>query len=426
MRVLLTTLGSHGDIHPFIALAQEFSRRGHEAVLATNPAFAAQGERAGVNMAALTEHADLKDIMTNYAVMDHRRGARVVLKELTIPLVPKIYEHAAQLIREFKPDVLLNHPICLGAPWAAERAGVPVVTVSLAPINWMRSHDPIVFGRWRSHNPRVYATRFDAWVGKHLIRLMLDGPLNRIRRELGLPKTRDMLVGEMTRPGLNLGLWHEAFRRAAKGDPEGSRICGWAWFDTHHDHEHDPQPLERFLSEGAAPIVFTLGSAAVHSPGGFFHAAIEAARLVGRRAVLLVGRAEYVSALPKLPKSVGAFTYAPFSTLLPRGCASVHHGGIGSTGQALRAGKPSLVVPMAHDQFDNAARCKRLGVSQTLPHKDITAEKLARALRVILDDPAVGERAKNLGAKIDAPSGAITAVSEVERVFNSASRAGQR
>ena len=425
MRVLLTTLGSHGDIHPFIALALELQKRGHEAVLATNPAFKAQAERAGVRMEALTEHADLKDIMTNYAVMDHRRGAKVVLQELTIPLVPKIYEHTSRLIQEFNPDVLLNHPICLGAPWAAERAGVPVATVSLAPINWMRSHDPIVFGTWRTHNPRVYATRFDAWIGSHIMRFMLDGPLNRLRRELGLPKKRDMLLSEMMRPGLNLGMWSPAFRGPAKGDPEGARICGWAWFDTHHDHEHDPEALRRFLDAGPAPIVFTLGSAAVHAPGGFYRAAIEAAKELKRRAVLMIGRAEYAKGLPKLPEGVAAFSYAPFSTLMPRGCATVHHGGIGSTGQALRAGKPSLVVPMAHDQFDNAARCKRLGVSETLAHASITPGRLVKALRTILDDPAVGKRATELGRKIDAPSGAIAAADAVEEMISGQSR-GER
>lgn len=414
MRFLLTTLGSHGDIHPFIALAIELNRRGHEAVLATNPWYAAQAARAGVRCEAITEHADLKDIMTNYAVMSARSGARVVLRDLTLPLVPDIYKHTRRLIAELKPDALVNHPICLGAPWAAEQAGVPVATVSLAPINWMFGDDPVVFGGWRSYNAPAYLTRIDAWVGRHILRWYLDKPLNRLRREMGLPPLKDLLLREMTRPGLNLGLWSPAFRGPARGDPAGSRICGWAWFDTHHDHQHAPEPIERFLNEGPPPIVFTLGSAAVHSPGAFYQHAIKAAGMLNRRAIVLVGREEYVRDLGTLPTGIAAFTYAPFSVLLPRGCAAVHHGGIGSTGQALRAGRPTVVVPMAHDQFDNAARCKRLGVSETLPHAKVTAKRLAAALAKVVDDPEVVRRAQALGLRVDAPSGAIEAALALE------------
>lgn len=416
MRLLLITLGSHGDTHPFFALARALTARGHEALVATNPAFFQQAARAGVATEALTDGLDMKEILQHPDVMHATRGPRAVLRDLTLPLVPKIYARTAELIREYKPDVAVVHPICLGSHWACERSDVPVVPAVLSPLGWMQSRDRIVFGPWRSHNPSILASRFDAIGGRWIMRWMLDGPLNRVRRELGLPKGRDLLVREFLRPGLNLGLWSRHFRPPRAGDPAGGVICGFPWFDDHHDHTDDLDALDRFLDAGAPPVVFTLGTAAVHVPGDFYQHAADAARLLGRRAVLLVGRSEYRDRVSNLPRdgSVGVFTYAPFSYLLPRAAATVHHGGIGSTAQALRAGRPMVVVPLAHDQFDNAARAKRLGVSETVPHTRADAAALAGALSGVLNNPEAAGRAEELGKAVRTEDGAAAAAGHLE------------
>lgn len=421
MRVLLITLGSHGDTHPYMAIARELQQRGHEAVLLTNPYFQKQIERAGLRFAPIGDNFDIAEAMATPGVMDPMKGARVVLKELTLPHVPQFYHSTQRLLAEFKPDAAVIHPICFGAHWACDQAGVPVVAGILAPIGWMESDDPIVFGPWRSHNPSPWLSRLDAWVGRLSIRFMLDGPLNRIRRELGLPKSRDFLVREFVRPGLNLGLWSSRFRGPAKGDPEGSVICGFPWFDAHHDHEHDWTAIEEFLNAGEPPLVFTLGTAAVHVPGHDFYAcALEAARLLGRRAVLLIGKEEYRARLGTLPDGVRAFAYAPFSKLLPRAAATVHHGGIGSTAQGLKSGRPTVIVPLAHDQFDNAARAKRLGISETLFFKRVTGPGLAKSLRMVLESKDAGERAKRIAVEIRAENGARAAVEALEKTLSGA------
>lgn len=419
MRVLLITLGSHGDIHPFFALARELTARGHTAVVATNLAYAQQAARAGVTITEAADGGglDVAEIMRTADVMHPTRGPRVVLKELLLPLVPKLHARTTQLLRELKPDVALIHPICLGAHWACERAGVPVVPVILAPMGWMASHDQRVMVHWRSHDLSVRSSRLDSWVGKHLMRFMLDGPLNRVRRELGLPKRRDLLVSEFLRPGLNLGLWSPHLRGPRPGDPEGGVICGFPWFDDHHDHQAADDELEEFLNAGEPPIVFTLGTAAVHVPGDFYAHAAAAAQDLGKRAILLVGRKEYAERYRDLPHTIRTFTYAPFTTLLPRAAATVHHGGIGTTAQGLRAGKPTVVVPLAHDQFDNAARVKRLGVSETVQHRHADRRALTNALRAVLDRPDVATRAASLGQSVRTEDGAITAVAALERAI---------
>lgn len=412
MRALLVTLGSHGDIHPFFALARALKARGHQAPVLTNPHFAQQARAAGVTLLPLSKAVDIKDLVQTPGAMHPLHGPRVVLKQLLLPEVPRIYERTREVIAEIKPDVLVAHPICLGAPWAAERAGVPVVSVALAPISWMNPGDTIVFGPWRGATPTRRAVAFDLFVGRHVMAWMLDPGLNRVRRSLGLPKARNQLIGEFVRPGLNLGLWSPHFRPPLQGDPAGAAVCGFPWFDAHHDHTDDDDRLDAFLRAGEPPIVFTLGTAAVHTPGGFYRHAVAACLDLKRRGLLLVGRRE---AVPRdLPESVGAFTYAPFSTLLPRAAMTVHHGGIGSTAQGLRSGRPTLIAPLSHDQFDNAARANRLGVSETLPHRSLDQRSLTAALERVLNRPAFATAAADLGRRVAQEDGAAAAAAKLE------------
>ncbi len=140
-------------------------------------------------------------------------------------------------------------------------------------------------------------------------------------------------------------------------------VAGFTFYDgTQGGAELTPE-LKQFLDAGEPPIVFTLGSAAVMTPGSFYQESIQAAKLLNRRAVLLIGK----NAPPEnLPDDILAVSYAPYSQIFPYACAIVHQGGIGTTAQALRAGRPTLVMPYSHDQPDNAARVERLGTSRTI------------------------------------------------------------
>jgi UDP:flavonoid glycosyltransferase YjiC (YdhE family) len=162
-------------------------------------------------------------------------------------------------------------------------------------------------------------------------------------------------------------------------------------------------------SEHPAPIVFTLGSAAVHLAGDFYRESVTAAKLLKRRAVLLVGKDENRPKEP-LPEGIVAFNYAPFGELLPRARAMVHQGGIGTTGQGLRAGIPMLVVPFAHDQPDNASRVTRLGVARTISRSNYKAERVAKELKELLLNPFYVRRANQIGHRVRCENGAALAV----------------
>lgn len=409
MRALIVTAGSHGDINPFIGIGAELRRRGHEPVILANPYFRGQVEESGVAFEPMGEHEDLKELdKIAPDVMHPRKGGRVVMEHLLAPVATLSYQRVGELLRTFRPDVVLHHFVCLGVPWACETTEVPCVSAVLAPLNWLTRSD--VFSPTQS-SP-LYPSRLRTSILFGLIPLaawVLDRPFQRVRRELGLPRRRNILFGAM-KSG-ELGLWSPHLRGPLPDDPPGSAVCGFCWHDRHDEQDIHAAELEQFLAAGEPPILFCLGSAAVHVAGDFYEHAAGACRLLGRRGLLLVGPTR--PAPPSMPPGTRAFEYAPYSRVMARCAVNVHHGGIGSTGQALRAGRPTVVIPHAHDQFDNAARVKRLGVSETVPRPLVSAESLAAAIRRI-DTPEARAKAQELGGLMAAEHGSASVADRLE------------
>jgi UDP:flavonoid glycosyltransferase YjiC (YdhE family) len=165
--------------------------------------------------------------------------------------------------------------------------------------------------------------------------------------------------------------------------------------------------LARFLDTGPTPIVFTLGTALATEPGTFYETSARAARALGRRAVLILMHAR--NRPPSLPEGGVAFDYAPFSELLPRVAAVVHHGGIGTTGSAMRARCPTLVMPCAWDQADNAERAARLGIARTIPLHRYTPARVAAELHHLLDNPTYTRRAATVAEQVRQEDGVLVA-----------------
>jgi len=154
----------------------------------------------------------------------------------------------------------------------------------------------------------------------------------------------------------------------------------------------------------------------VHAGAAFYVQAARAARKLGRRAILLTNRPEYAPPPSELGPGIRAFDYAPYSALFPRAACIVHHCGVGTTAQAWRSGRPTVCVPHAYDQFDNALRAKRLGCSVTLNATRASAARLERALREVLGNPVYAAKAVEIGARLRGEDGAAAAAVELERV----------
>ena len=177
-----------------------------------------------------------------------------------------------------------------------------------------------------------------------------------------------------------------------------------------------PDELTGFLKSGEAPIVFTLGSAAVLDPGDFFQESLDAAKILGRRAVLLHGNEN------EPPQGVNtgivAFPYAPYSLVFPKAACVVHQGGVGTTGQVLRAGVPHLIMPFGHDQPDNAARCRRFGVGEIVRRSSYNASTASAGLKKILGGPQYYEKAKEAAQIVGSEGGTAAACDAIEAALS--------
>ena len=177
-----------------------------------------------------------------------------------------------------------------------------------------------------------------------------------------------------------------------------------------------PVGLEGFFNAGDPPIVFTLGSAAVMDPRDFYSQSVKAAKLLGRRAVLLYGTENDPPS--DLTDEIAAYPYAPFSRLFPYAACVVHPGGVGTTGQVLRAGVPHLIMPYSHDQPDNAARCRRNGVARVIKRDRYSAETASRELNELLTDRRYTDKARVLAEVVETEHGTQTACDAIESVLS--------
>jgi UDP:flavonoid glycosyltransferase YjiC (YdhE family) len=291
----------------------------------------------------------------------------------------------------------------------------------LAPASFLSVYDPIVPPQW----PWLYhLMRLTPWVGRGVIALatlkldQLAKPVYDLRVELGLPRGEQPLLKGQHSPTKVLALFSKVMAQPQPDWPAHSVVTGFPFYDR-RDYFGETElvrPLLEFLDAGPPPIVFTLGSAAFWVARNFYLDSIAAAKTLGRRSLLLIGNEINMPAGP-LPEGVAAFEYAPYGEVLPRACAVVHHGGVGTTGQGLRSGQPVLVVPHAHDQFDNGARVARLGCGRVLPRPRYNADTAARELRSLLNDAKYSEAAAQIGQFVRREQGAIVAVDEIERIL---------
>jgi len=418
---VLTTFGSLGDLHPYIAITRTLRARGHDAVIATTPNYREKVEALGIGFRAVRPDISdaVRDPATMRRLMDLRRGTEVVVRELVMPHLRDTYDDLASACDG--ADVVVGHPLTFTARLVAERTGIRWASSMLAPIGFFSATDPSVMptAPWLA-SLRFLGPGFRRAVyslARRTVRPWCE-PWHRLRADLGLPPTKDdpLFEGQHS-PSLVLALFSSRFARPQPDWRPRTVVTGFAFFDEDGATELSPE-LARFLDDGPPPIVFTLGSSAIHTPGRFYEDAAEAARRLGRRAVLLVGK-ETDNLPASLPDGVAAFEYAPYSKLFPRAAAIVHQGGIGTTGQAMRSGRPMVVVPFAHDQPDNAARVTRLGIARTIPRTKFDAARAARELASLLGDAAVAARAADVGRAVAAEDGAAAAADAIERLCSS-------
>jgi UDP:flavonoid glycosyltransferase YjiC (YdhE family) len=281
--------------------------------------------------------------------------------------------------------LLVGHTLSFATRIYEEASGLPAVTVQLSPSVFRSDFEQptLAAGLNFSRFPRWFKRSMMWLIDRHYVDPYILPALNECRAAHGLAAISRPFGEWMHSPQGVIGLFPPWFAEAQPDWPRPLHLTGFPLFD--EGQLDGPEPaLEEFLRGGDPPIVYTPGSANAQAPS-FFRSAIEATVLLRKRALLLTKFPEQVPA--SLPAGIMHVRYAPFSQVLPRCAALVHHGGIGSCAQGLAAGVPQLVMPMGFDQPDNAARLKFLGVGQWVTPRRFTGKRVARVLSRLLDSP---------------------------------------
>lgn len=414
-RIVLTTIGSFGDLHPKIAIALELRHRGHDVVFATHREYQHKIEALGFEFHRMQpDNTALNDPQEMARMMDLRTGTEYVVRNWVCARLRETYTDLMNTAQN--ADLIINGEGVLAAQLVAEKLGLSWVLTVLQPLAFLSAYDPSVLPAlpaiFQLPGFKVIAQRGIKPLSKILSKSWAK-PVYQLRQEIGLPPLKgNPLVDDKYSPGLVLAMFSPVLAKPQPDWPTNTVLTGFTFYDESEGGKQLPPELGQFLNAGEPPIVFTLGSAAVVSPGQFYEESIKAISYLDRRAVLLMGK----NAPPaNLPSNIIAVNYVPYSQLLSRASAIVHQGGVGTTAQALRAGRPTLVTPYSVDQPDNAARVERLGTSRTVSRKQYTAKRVAKQLDELLGNPNYAARAVEIGAIIQAENGVTVACDAIEK-----------
>ncbi len=414
-RIVLTTIGSLGDLHPMIALGLELRRRGHDVVINTWEGYREKIDALRFEFFPLRPDVDIDDTEIHRKAMDASNGPEFVIKELMMGNIRDTYADLMAAIDG--ADIFVSGEIVYAADAASQRSGVPWISTSLAPISMFSAEDPSIYMRSAllemARSLPAFFHRGMLAIGGFIMRPWL-AEYRKFRRELNLSEDHDPIKNDKFSPLLHLVMFSKALGKPQSDWPKNSVQTGACFYDESESTVLDDR-LAGFLENGEPPIVFTLGSAAVMDAGDFFDESAKAAKMLGRRAVLLYGRDQRLPSV--LSDDVVAFEYAPYSQVFPKAACVVHQAGVGTTGQVLRAGVPHLIIPFSHDQPDNAARCRRAGVAEIIDRESYTAETAARALLPILNDEKYRTNAAGLKRVVDSESGTTAACDAIEDIL---------
>jgi len=404
MRILLSTIGSRGDVQPILALALELRALGHDPRIVAPPNFGEWIESFGLTCVPIGPDVRKFSMASAGKPILMDKAMRQKLVEGTVREQFRVLKDAVQGC-----DAIVGaNALQVAAPSIAESFGVPYVFASYCAgtlPSW--HHPPPKIGGHHSYSLPDPINRLLWWRDERGWNSRWAPTLNDERAKLGLGPVRDVRGYVLTaRPWL-------AADPALGPAPSGmDAVQTGAWL-LPSDPTPLPDDLERFLGAGAPPVYFGFGS--MRTPEDATRAVIDVVRSLGRRAIVSRGWAnlEALGAIDCL--AIGDVDHVK---LLPRVAAVVHHGGAGTTTAVARSGKPQVVVPHGYDQFYWAHRVRALGIGVSGP---IQKELTAAGLRAALDEclrPEIVERAQALAPRVKLDGAQVAArllVDKIER-----------
>lgn len=386
MKILIECNGSYGDVFPFIAIGRALQQRGHQIVFFANGRFESLARETGFDYVMAGTADEYETFIKDPDLWESKKGFKIIIQMLVAHL-PEAYQRLAAHV-EPGNTLVIGSSLAFATRLIQETHQVPGVTVHLAP-SVFRSDTQLLnkpgkqVSRWLSQSLWWLVDRF-------VLDPAFTDEFNRFRETLGLSATSRMFRDWIHAPDLVIGLFPEWFAAPQPGWPPQVHCTGFPLLDQVDDDDL-PDEVRSFLAEGTKPFVFTPGTA-MRQGNRFFRASVSACQKLKARGILL---SRYADQIPeKLPDGIRHFDFVPLSRLLPHAAAVIHHGGIGTSSQALRAGVPQLIRPCAYDQFDNAWHIEKLGVGFGIDREMYTPDTVVEELNILTQSPRIADRCR--------------------------------
>ncbi len=405
-------MGSWGDLFPFVGLSRKLIERGHDVRLAASPAWEDIVVQASVPFVGVGRRLGFEELGQHPEIFQSGViGLRHALGRFMFDQIEPLSGDLRGALHG--SDLMVSHPAHVAAQNVAEALGVRCVVATVFPgmipsVYTVPGGTP--FGPWRGFAGRA-ANRLSWVAARAVTALLFDRPINRHRRDLGLDRLHSALFALSRRAD---GLIVMASPSVIEVPPDWPHNVETTSFVTWDRAEQRPvaAAVEAFLANGEPPVLVTLGSSSALEPEDFFDLAVRVTLEQGARVLAITGPATP----PKLinPDQVCTVDFAPFSAVMPRCRATIHHAGAGTTVEAIKAGIPQVAVPKGFDQPDTAARIEQLGIGVAVDWRDRHTH-LARAIDRVLAEPSFCAEASALGTQVRTEDGASTSADAIER-----------
>lgn len=429
MKIGMLTWGSHGDIRPFLALADGLQAAGHQVHLVVFSLEAGTYDNvrsaAGAKITVLTpltfSAEQAREVgQTAYRIRDPMKQMAAILRLAFAPVEDAMFEAAQRLCAE--SDLLVGHYFVHPLQVAAEHAGLPYVSVLLShaavPSDYVNSLGVSLFGK--------LGNRFLWWLTRTLLNRTLRHYPDRLRRRLGMAPTRDIVSEIWVPPYLALVAVSPQICARQPDWPDSIQVCGFLDRPNCELEGVLPPSLSAFLAAGEAPVYMTFGSWMPKDLEGqavALRLLVDTARAAGCRAIIQCS--DWEACGFSSDDRILFVAAAPHHQIFPHCQAILHHGGAGTTQSATLAGKPSIVVANLSEQEHWGRELQRLGIAgKPAKRRNATAAGLAAQIRQVRDTPAMGERARRIGEAMRQEDGVAEAVRQIGIRSGAATAAG--
>jgi rhamnosyltransferase subunit B len=410
MKVLVIAIGSRGDVNPFLAVALKLMSKGHEVIFCTSENFRQLIEGQGLRFIPHFSQKQYQEVTNDPDLWHFRKALPTLIKKGLLPNMHILYP----IIMQERTDdfVVVSTPFALAGKLAEEKEGIRVVHLHLAPCMFRSLQDTAQIGVLpMSRGLPAWYKKLVWWIADtFFIDPCIKKELNQFRNRLGLKPVRRILDRWLFSSCFNAALFS---RHIADQQPDWPAFSEMFDFLLYDGNELPSPEAERFIKSGEPPIVFTFGTA-FYFGKNVFQESLKALEIMNARGIFLTPKKDDLP--DKLPPQIMACSFLPLGKVLSSCRAIVHHGGVGTLGQALKAGIPQLIRPLAYDQFDNAYRVTARKLGSYILARQYTAKRLSRKLSVMLADTEISKNCKKVSLQIDSEAALQKLAERIEEI----------